>query len=176
MRSRAPRQVGLALFLLIPIPADALSAQDVRFGAHAAYGSESSVGVGGRLLVPLTAGDLHLHIGGAVDFFLPHHSTADLHVFGDVVQIGEGSTLLESRVIGLLDIPVDAGSAAPYAGVGLHRYSYGSTLYESTDGFGVDLIGGVRFESDSGGLTPFAELRYEGNDIGQIVITGGVLF
>lgn len=169
----------LTVFLLVVptlavVSANALTAQEARVGAHVSFASEMDFGLGPRVVVPVPADDLQLHVAGSVDYFFPS-SLAD----------GVDQSFWEIRATLLLDIPVEAESVAPYAGVGIHYYNLGASVdirpldlsvAASTGGFGVDLVAGARFGSGSTGPTPFIELRYDGNEVGQIILSGGVLF
>lgn len=156
--------VSAALLLGSTAP---LVAQDIGFGAAASYGDNTDLGIGPRVLVPITAGELQLHIVGSLDYFFPDSGTGGVDV-----------TYFEVNGNVLLDIPLAEATVAPYAGAGL---SYARSGVETpnrsavfTSEVGLNILGGVRF--GSGGLSPFVEGRYSTAFDGQAVLSAGVLF
>ena len=151
--------VSAALLLGSTAP---LVAQDVSFGGAASYGEDTDLGIGPRLLVPVAAGDLQLHIAGSLDYFFPDTGPVDIDL-----------TYVELHGNVLLDIPLADAAVAPYAGAGLN-YARSSASSVSTSEVGLNILGGMRF--GSGGLSPFVEGRYSTAFDGQAVVSAGVLF
>lgn len=167
--------VSAALLLGSTAP---LVSQGISVGAAASFGGDTDFGVGPRVQVPVSAGDLQLHVAGSFDYFFP--GLPDTEAAGIHLDIGYWE--LNGNL--LLDIPMAEATVAPYAGAGLNFYrASGGFAFElgdesasfgaSDSGLGLNFLGGVRF--GSGGLSPLLEARYS-TGVRQVVLSLGVLF
>ena len=121
---------------------------------------ELHIGVEARFDLPSV--DLPIKIKPSIDYFFV-----------------ENFTLMSFDANGIYEFDLEGGTITPYAGAGLGiTYWSFDTEFE---GFGIDasetnvglnLLGGAVF--GSGGMRPFAEVRFNTDDL--LTLTGGVLF
>lgn len=143
----------------------------IRFGGQASYGDDVDLGIGARVMFGLRSISERLEGIASFDWFFP----------GDLGGIDW--TCFEVNANAAYSIPL-SGSAPlrPYVGGGLNvaRTSidlpdvpFFSGAVSGTE-VGLNILGGSKF--GSGGLTPFAELRFELGGGEQFVVSGGILF
>lgn len=151
-----------------------LSAQDVSFGGQLNFASgtdefDADLGIGARVVAPLTFDTTPLLATGSFDFFFPDEP--------------EGTDLTYWEVNGnlsyLFDVPEDT-SFRPYAGAGLNLARLEAEPEGPGDGvsdteLGLNLLAGALFAADAA-ITPFAELKLEVAGGEQFMLTGGILF
>ena len=162
MKSFQTAVVAIAL----SVAASATQAQ--RFGAQASWGSDSDIGVGGRVEFDLSnklskSGPLSKAIFlGQADYYF---------------DCGVGACTWLDISPGLA-VPIASGKADTYLGAGLNlarvTVDPGSLGSKSNTKTGVNLIGGIRFPL--GGMSAFTEGRISLGGGEQIAISFGVLF
>ncbi len=162
-RARAPvlALAALALTALTPVTTP-LAAQDFDVGAQLSFGNDSQLGLGPRVLTPLTSIHPKLRAVYSFDYFFPDSGrdpARDLdywEIAGSVVR----------------DIPVR--KLKSYLGVGavIGRSSESENIARtrSRTTLGLNLVGGLKFPEHE--YTPFVEARAGGR---QFVLAGGVL-
>lgn len=128
------------------------------FGAEVLFGTETDVGLGGRVHVPLDLGVPNLEFMGSFNLFFPDGPADYWEINGNVWYRIETSG--RSR-------------ALPYVGGGLNIGRWSREDFDDTD-LGLNLGGGVRFPFEN--TTPFLEARFTIGGEEQFVIGGGVLF
>jgi hypothetical protein len=151
-------------------------------GAQASYGTDSEIGIGGRLMVGLPAIP-GLGVIGSFDYFFP--GTVDLSGVG--VDISADYWEINGNLF--YSFPVSGASIEPYFGAGLNLATAsvdvmgaGETVDDSQTELALNLLAGFEFQMT--GLSPFVEIRVElGSDEdffirgdSQVVVTGGFLF
>ncbi len=148
----------------------AAAKQRPSFGLQLNWGSDTDVGIGGRVVFGLKAIAPRTPIDGIVsfDYYFPSApSGVDVNFWEINANVGYRFT-------------VPARSAVrPYAGAGLNigHLSAGPSGGPSASDTkpGLNLLGGTTFKV-KGSLTPFAEFRGVIGDFDQVVLTGGVRF
>lgn len=156
----ASRRIGTVvagLGLVALLGAGELRGQ-VAFGAQAAWGSDTDLGIGGRVLGNIE--QVNLEGVGEFNLFFPD---------GDVDFWEINANLFYH--FHLEDTP----SVLPYVGGGLNIAHVSVGGAGDTEA-GVNLAGGVRFPT-AGEWAPYLELRAAGvgADTDQLVLTGGIL-
>jgi len=127
------------------------------FGAQAMFGSETDLGIGGRLQVPLGP-QVPLDFQGGVNLFFPDGP-------GEYFEVNANLWY---------DIPTSgATNVVPYVGGGINLGHQRISGFSDTD-VGLNLGGGARFVFAN--TTPFIEARFVVSGSEQFVIGGGVLF
>ncbi|HEX6938286.1 MAG TPA: hypothetical protein VF158_02660 [Longimicrobiales bacterium] len=147
----------------------------VSFGAHASFGDDTDLGIGGRVYAALPF--QRTRFVGSFDYFFPDD--------GGAGAIGGESdvTYFEVNANAIYSLPVrNMPSFAPYVGGGLNiaRASVeleiaGEERSNSDTDMGLNLLGGAEFGS-AGNIRPFVELRIEMAGGDQFVLAGGVRF
>jgi opacity protein-like surface antigen len=168
--SRIALFVGALAIFAVAQPADA----QVRFGPHLAWGEDTDLGIGGRLLFDLadvfgvTDGffeDLTGQ-GGATYYFWDCNSSAT----------SVDCSALQFDFDALVPFTIES-SVTPYAGAGFHlaRFSVDTPVSDGSETeFGVNILGGIFF--DLGGLDAFAEAKLGLAGAEQLSLSAGVLF
>ena len=152
----------LALAVTALTPTTPVAAQDFDVGAQLSFGNDSQLGIGPRVLTPLTSIHPKLRAVYSFDYFFPDSGrdpARDLdywEIAGSVVR----------------DIPVR--KLKSYLGVGavIARSSESENIARtrSRTTLGLNLVGGLKFPEHE--YTPFVEARAGGR---QFVLAGGVL-
>lgn len=149
----------LGLAVAFSLLAAAPSSAQVHLGPQISLGSDSDVGIGGRIVagVPDYAG---VEFAGSFDVFFPD---GDLDWWE-----------LNGNLIYNFEIP-DAATFRPYAGGGLNITRRDRPRFDADTDVGLNVLGGAKFPND-GPVTPYLEFRgtIEGGE--QVVVTGGILF
>lgn len=154
------RELTLVLCPLVALallggPASQDAEAQMAIGPQASWGSESDVGVGGRVLVNLPNTNLEAVVSGEV--FFPD---------GDADWIDVNANLFYH--FHLADTP----TVMPYLGGGLNVARL--TFNGSTTEAGLNLGGGIRFPGVR--MSPFLEARAVISDADQFVVSAGILF
>jgi hypothetical protein len=129
------------------------------FGAEVLFGTETDLGIGGRVHIDLGSGVPNLEFQGAFDLFFPDGPADYWEINGNVWY------RIETR---------GGSSAVPYVGGGLNIGHRDAPDFGGDTDLGVNLGGGVRFPFEN--TTPFIEARFTVGGAEQLVIGGGVLF
>ena len=129
------------------------------FGAELLFGTETNVGLGGRVHVDLEPGVPNLELMGSFDLFFPDGPTDYWEINGNVWYRIETS---------------GSSRALPYVGGGLNIGHRSREGFDDDTDLGLNLGGGVRFPFEN--TTPFLEARFTIGGEEQLVIGGGVLF
>lgn len=168
MRSRTVQPLitlafTLAFFLTtLSLATPSLTAQTFDLGAQLSFGDDSQLGIGPRVLTPLTSLHPRLRAVYAFDYFFPDSGRRDdgdldyWEITGSVVR----------------DIPVHGMKSYFGLGAVVARSSVSENVARTSSRttLGLNLVGGLKFpESD---FTPFVEARAGGR---QFVLSGGVL-
>jgi len=147
----------------------AAAKQRPSFGLQLNWGSDTDVGLGGRVVFGLKAIAPRTPIDGIVsfDYYFPS------------APAGTDATFWEINANLAYRFKVPARSALrPYAGGGLnigHASASAGGASASDTKPGLNLLGGTTFKV-KGSVTPFAEFRGVIGDFDQVVLTGGVRF
>lgn len=142
------------------------AAAQASFGPQLSYGTDSSLGIGVRMIAPLTGTETGIDLIGSADYF-----------FGDEPA---GVDISWIELNGGLSIPVVlSDSFRPYLGAGLNL-SFVSVKFDDTTfdndtrtRLGINLLGGWRAESMAG-FIPFVEVRAVIAGEEQLVFTAGL--
>lgn len=164
------RMVKCARWALIPLVAlftlglGARGAEaQAAFGAQVGWGSETDIGVGGRILANIEA--VNLEAVGSFDIYFPD----------DAGQVDRDYWEINGNLFYHVHLR-DTRSVLPYFGGGLNiaRMEIGTATHTEV---GLNLGGGVRFPNESG-IIPFIEAKGVISDrlAEQFVATFGVLF
>jgi hypothetical protein len=129
------------------------------FGAEVLFGTETDVGIGGRVHVDLGSGVPNLEFQGGFALFFPDGPADYWEINGNVWYRIE--TRGDSNVL-------------PYVGGGLNIGHHDRDDFEGDTDLGLNLGGGVRFPFQN--TTPFLEARFTVGGEEQFIIGGGVLF
>jgi hypothetical protein len=157
------------LFILLAAGAGPAHAQ-LGFGGQLSYGTESDLGLGGRVSFPLAQGVINIDGHGSFDYFFVGDSAC---------SPGQDCKLRWWELHGMATVPVDFGeSVGVYFGAGLvlarlSGFPDGSRVGNGTKA-GLDGIVGVRFPSRT--WNPFLEMRGVVGGIDQVVFTAGLEF
>lgn len=143
-------------FVLLGLAA-ASPAQGQLFGAEALFGSDTDLGIGARVQLPIDA-NVPLEFQGSFDLFFPDGPADYWEINGNIWYIVETS---------------GATNVVPYLGGGLNVGHLSTPGFDDTE-LGVNLGGGARFEFTN--TTPFVEARFVIGGVEQFVIGGGFLF
>ncbi len=169
MRSRTaqPFIPGGTLVLAFALTASSLTtpslaAQDFDIGAQLSFGNDSQLGIGPRVLTPLTSVHPRLHAVYSFDYFFPDSRGDDGDL--DYWEIA-GSVVRDVRVRKMKSY-VGLGAVIARSSVAENIARQGS----SRTTLGLNLVGGLRFPESE--YTPFVEARAGGR---QLVLAGGVL-
>lgn len=165
-----------ALFVAAPAQAQ------VAFGPQVSFGTESDLGVGGRVELPVggmitqdaesvMAG---LKLIGSFDYYFWDEEGCD--------QDGVSCSWMDINANGAVPIPLEGFS--PYVGAGLNIAMVSVSFDDCPAGFdcdtsetetGINVLGGLNFPL--GGLAAFAEGRLVlSGEADQFAITAGILF
>lgn len=169
----APVALAAALFMAAPAQAQ------VAFGPQVSYGTDSDLGVGARVELPVggmitqDAGSMMagLKAIGSFDWFF---LDCDDDAFGGVEV---DCSYWEANVNGAVPFVIEGQGFSPYLGAGLNIAQVAvevGDFDESETEIGVNILGGLNFPL--GGLAAFAEGRIELGGGEQFVISAGVLF
>jgi hypothetical protein len=151
------KKTWLATAFVIVGLAAASPAQAQLFGAEILFGSDTDVGVGARVQLPIDA-NVPLEFQGSFDLFFPDGPADYWEINGNVWY------LIDTRASSIL---------VPYIGGGLNIGHASTPGFDDTD-LGVNLGGGARWEFTN--TTPFVEARFVIGGVEQFVIGGGFLF
>ena len=164
MHGRPVRPLVLsgALALALALTAPPLTAQSFDIGAQLSFGNDSQLGIGPRVLTPLTSLHPRLRAVYSFDYFFPDSRGDDGDL--DYWEIA-GSVVRDVRV----------RKIKSYVGLGavIARSSESENIARSSSTrttLGLNLVGGLRFPESE--YTPFVEARAGGR---QLVLAGGVL-
>ena len=164
MHSRPVQPLVLsgALALALALTAPTLTAQSFDIGAQLSFGNDSQLGIGPRVLTPLTSLHPRLRAVYSFDYFFPDARGDDGDL--DYWEIA-GSVVRDVRV----------RKMKSYVGLGavIARSSESENIARSSSTrttLGLNLVGGLRFPESE--YTPFVEARAGGR---QLVLAGGVL-
>jgi len=147
----------------------AAAKQRPSFGLQLNWGSDTDVGIGGRVVFGLKAIAPRTPIDGIVsfDYYFPS------------APAGTDATFWEINANVAYRFTVPARSAIrPYAGTGLnigHASASAGGASASDTKPGLNLLAGTTFKV-KGSVMPFAEFRAVVGDFDQVVLTGGVRF
>lgn len=147
--------LSAAVFAAVAVAAPQ-SAEAQRFGAEAAFGSDTDFGIGGRTVVNVS-NSVPLDFGGSFLLFFPDGPAEYWEINANLWY----------------PIPTTGGSTVPYVGGGLNIGHQSVSGFSDTE-LGLNLGGGARFEMAN--TTPFIEARFVVGGVEQFVIGGGVLF
>jgi opacity protein-like surface antigen len=153
-----------------------------RVGPQASYGTETDIGIGGRVILgfPALPG---FGVIGSFDYFFP--GTIDL----SVAEVNIDANYWEINGNLFYAFPVSGASIEPYFGAGLNLAHASVDVTSPAEDFddsqtelAFNLLAG--FEFPMTGLSPFVEVRVElGGDEdffirgdNQVIVTGGLLF
>lgn len=150
---------------------EAQAQTQVRIGPEVAWGSDTDLGVGGRLTadIPVTEDE--------GSFFNELRGIGQFLFWVDC----DGCTMWEINANGV--VPVSLGGDSDfYAGAGLNVFRFsadvgdvgGVDLDASTTELGLNILGGLNFEL--GNLAAFGEAGFRISDFDQFVIGAGILF
>ncbi len=154
---RAVLAIG-ALTVLALAGARDVQAQTM-FGAEVLFGSDTDVGLGGRVHFDLAPSVPNLEIMGSFDYFFPDGPNDYWEINGNAwYRIRTSATQ----------------TAVPYVGGGLNIGHIDNAATEDNTDVGLNLGGGVRFLFEN--TIPFLEARVTIGGVEQLVIGGGVLF
>lgn len=147
-----------ASFLTTP----SLTAQDFDIGAQVSFGNDSQLGIGPRVLTPLTSVHPRLRAVYSFDYFFPDSR-------------GDEGDLDYWEVAGSVVRDIRVRKMKSYVGLGavIARSSVSENIARpgsSRTTLGLNLVGGLRFPERE--YTPFVEARAGGR---QFVLAGGVL-
>ena len=149
-------RLAAAFVALFALEANEAHAQTV-FGAEAMFGSETDLGIGARLQLPLGP-EIPLDFQGGFNLFFPDGPSDYFEINGNLWY----------------DIPTSGTTnVEPYVGGGLNIGHHSVSGFSDTD-VGLNLGGGARFVFAN--TTPFIEARFVVGGSEQFVIGGGVLF
>ncbi len=152
----------------------------LRFGAQASYDNEFDFGIGARAqvgpLLPNSGNEVLRRIVGIAtfDYFFPDCGT-DVEcgywdLSGNLALPFPGAALGATQTI----IPY-AGAGLSYANVSVDIDIEGVVEFsDSGNGIAPNLFGGLQFPL--GGLSSYVEARYRASELGQFILTFGVLF
>ena len=142
-------------------------AQRASFGVQFDWGSDTDVGIGGRVVFGLKAIAPRVPLDGIVsfDYYFPSAPAGTDNNFWEL----NGNVAYRFRVA--------RSSLGPYAGGGLN-IGHASTTVAGISGSdtkaGLNLLAGTTFKARN--FTPFAEFRGVVGDFNQVVLTGGIRF
>ena len=153
---------ALALALALALTAPSLTAQDFDIGAQLSFGNDSQLGIGPRVLTPLTSVHPRLRAIYSFDYFFPDSK-------------GDDGDLDYWELAGSVVRDVSVRRLKPYVGLGavIARSSESENIARSSSSrttLGLNLVGGLRFPESE--YTPFIEARAGGR---QFVLAGGFL-
>ena len=167
-----PVVLGVVLFGAAPAEAQ------LAFGPQLSFGTDSDLGIGARVEVPVG------HMVSSTGVFAAMKMIGSFDYFfidcGDGVSDDVDCSYWELNANAAVPIPVEGFS--PYAGAGLNvghaAVDFEDDAFDDFDSSdteaGVNLLGGINFPV--GGMAAFAEGRLELGGGEQFVITAGVLF
>lgn len=151
---------GAVMALALPTRGEA----QTLLGPQLSWGSDSDLGIGGRVMFGLPQVTAGLEGIVSADYFF--------------VDCGEGvdCSWFEINANGAYNLAAE--SLHPYVGAGLNVTRVSVDLDGFGDGsdteVGINLLGGLKFPGTS--ITPFAEARLTVGGGEQFVLTGGILF
>ena len=164
MHSRPVQPLVLsgALALALALTAPTLTAQSFDIGAQLSFGNDSQLGIGPRVLTPLTSLHPRLRSVYSFDYFFPDSR-------------GDDGDLAYWEIAGSVVRDVRVRKMKSYVGLGavIARSSESENIARSSSTrttLGLNLVGGLRFPESE--YTPFVEARAGGR---QLVLAGGVL-
>jgi len=164
---RRVKLLGLAMGLLLAAPHGRLEAQKIGFGPQLSWANDADIGIGVRVVVPVTT-KTPLEVMGSFDYFFP---SAPPTV---TVRYWE----LNGNLVYLP--PVKNTPVVPYLGGGLNiAHGSGGIVgigSASNTKAGLNLAGGAKFKPKRTPILPFLEARVEISGGEQFVLTGGVQF
>ena len=148
--------------LALALTAPSLSAQDFDIGAQLSFGNDSQLGIGPRVLTPLTSVHPRLRAVYSFDYFFPDSK-------------GDDGDLDYWELAGSVVRDVSVHRLKSYVGLGavIARSSESENVARTSSSrttLGLNLVGGLRFPESE--YTPFIEARAGGR---QFVLAGGVL-
>lgn len=150
---------ALGAVVALTVAAGGLEAQGAAFGVHGSVGTDTDLGIGGRVAINIP--DVNLEGQGTVDVFFP--DGFDYFEFN-------GNLFYHFHL-------EDTSSVLPYAGGGLNVgiiSPEGPAADDRTE-VGINLGGGVRFRAENN-IAPFVEARVVAGGVEQFVVSGGLLF
>jgi hypothetical protein len=166
-------RMGLATVALMAVGAAGAEAQ--RFGVQANFGTETDLGVGARVEIPIafasTGTFSQTFLIGSFDYF-----------FWDCEDGGFSEIDCSYWEINAnAAVPLVASGINPYVGAGLNYGNYsidfdgplGDFGFGSGSEIGLNILGGLRFPL--GGLSAYGEGRFEVGGGEQLVLTFGIL-
>jgi hypothetical protein len=141
------------------------TSQAQNIGAQFDWGSETDIGVGGRVEFPLI--NVFTNTGAFSRAFL----ITSFDWYPDPCDGPVDCTFWELN--GNLAVPIPAQTLRPYFGGGLNLAHQSVGDFDDSE-LGINLLGGLKFPIST--LTGFAEARIVLSDADQFVLTFGVLF
>jgi len=135
------------------------------FGLQLNWGSDTDVGIGGRVVFGLKAIAPRTPIDGIVSF--------DYYFPASVAGVDVTFWEINGNVAYRFTVPTRS-AIRPYAGTGLNIGHISAGGGSSTKP-GLNLLAGTTFKV-KGSVMPFAEFRAVVGDLDQVVLTGGVRF
>jgi hypothetical protein len=168
------KRLSLLAGALLVFAAAQPAAAQVRFGPHLAWGEDTDLGVGGRVLFDMaglfgiTEGfftDLTGQAGGTYYFWDCDHG------FDEV-----DCSALQFDFDGIVPFQVES-AVTPFAGVGFHLARFSAENLGESDSeteFGMNVLGGIFFAL--GSLDAFAEAKLGLAGAEQLSLSAGILF